>query len=180
VVAVVPFTIAACGGERQDAHEPKGQFPVQIVSTSFPVRQHLAHPETFAVTVRNSGEKRIPDIAVTLAGFTARSGEPGLSDPSRPLWVVDTSPRGGVTAYDDTWALGALAPGATRSFRWKVTPIVAGTHRLSYRVAAGLAGKATAILAGGGVPGGSVDISVDGVPASTHIDPRTGAVQPGR
>ena len=31
-----------CGGERQDEDEPEGEFPVEVVSASFPERQRLA------------------------------------------------------------------------------------------------------------------------------------------
>ncbi len=179
IAAVASVVIGCGGGERQDAGDVEGEFPVEIVRATFPALQHLAETSTFEVTVRNAGDERIPNVAVTLSGFTARSRQPGLSSPVHPRWIVDSPPRGGVTAYDDTWALGALASGATRTFRWQVTPVVAGTHRLRYRVAAGLDGKARAVLAGEreGVPRGSLVVRVEDRPAMTRVDPRTGQVR---
>ena len=40
------------------------------------------------------------------AAFAEASEQPGLADPSRPVWVVDDGPTGGTTAYTNTgpWA----------------------------------------------------------------------------
>ena len=53
-------------------------------------------------------------------------------------------PGGGETAYVNTWALGPLDAGSTRTFVWQVVPVKAGLHTVHYTVAAGLAGKANA------------------------------------
>ena len=50
-----------------------------------------------------------------------------------------------MTAYSNTWALGALQPGQTATFDWGVTAVKAGTYVVQYRVAAGLNGKAKAV-----------------------------------
>ncbi len=51
-----------------------------------------------------------------------------------------------------TSALGPLKPGQTKTFKWDVTAVVAGKYSLKYAIAAGLNGKAKAVLAGGGAP----------------------------
>jgi hypothetical protein len=153
-----------------------GTFQVAVVRASFPAKQHLAKPERFVVAVRNTGSRAVPDVAVSVDSFAARSEQPGLADPDRAVWVVDEGPRGGDTAYLSTWALGRLAPGETRRFVWRVTAVEAGTHTVKWQVAAGLNGRAKAVLAGNRAPAGSITVDVSDRPASAHVDPETGAV----
>jgi hypothetical protein len=177
VASVAAVTVAGCGGgKRQDADEPSGTFRVDVVNASFPAKQHLAKPERFVIAVRNSGNRTLPNVAVTVSSFAARSEQAGLADPERAVWVIDASPRGGDTAYTNTWALGRLAPGRTRRFVWRVTAVQAGTHTVKWQVAAGLNGKAKATLAGNRAPAGSVTVAVSGKPAQARVDPKTGKV----
>ena len=122
------------------------------------------------IGVRNAGNRTIPEVAVTVqagtgtgtgsgsaAAFAEASTQRGPGRPSRPVWILDAGPRGGTTAFVNTpgpWA--RLRPGQTKTFTWKVTAVKPGVHILRYRVAAGLNGKATAVLAGGGEASGSV------------------------
>jgi hypothetical protein len=168
---------AGCGGgARQDADEPSGTFRVGVVRASFPTRQHLAKSERFVIAVRNAGSRSIPDLAVTVDSFADRSQRAGLADASRAVWVIDDAPRGGDTAYTDTWALGRLAPGQTRRFVWRVTAIQSGTHTVKWHVAAGLSGKAKAVLAGNRAPSGSITVDISDRPARARVDPKTGDV----
>ena len=169
--------MAGCGGgQRQDANEPSGTFPMNVVRADFPKAQSLAKPEAMTITVKNTGTKEIPNLAVTVDSFTTRSQQQGLADPERPVWIVDAGPIGGTTAYVNTWALGKLPPGRTRSFVWHVTPIQAGTHTVKYRVAAGLAGKARAKVNGQDDFQGTFTVAVSGKPAQSHVNPDTGQV----
>lgn len=159
VVSVV--AVSGCGGgTRQDAHEPSGSFEVAVVRASFPKRQHLAQPARFVITVRNTGREAVPNLAVTLDSFAARTPAPGMADPSRAVWIVDDGPRGGDTAYVGTWAVGRLEPGATRRLVWRVTAVQPGTHTVKWQVAAGLNGKAKAVLAGNRAPAGAITVDV--------------------
>lgn len=168
---------AGCGGgEAQDAAEPSGTFQVAVVRASFPAKQHLAKSERFVIAVRNTGPRVVPDLAVTVDSFASRSQEPGMADPSRAVWIIDDGPRGGGTAYTNTWALGRLARGQTRRFVWRVTAVQAGTHTLKWQVAAGLNGKAKAVLAGNRAPSGSMTVDISDRPAQSRVDPETGKV----
>jgi hypothetical protein len=70
LIALSAAGISACGGgERQDADEPSGNFPVQIVSADFPSKQQLAQNTNLTLSVANTGDKTIPDLAITI--FTA-------------------------------------------------------------------------------------------------------------
>jgi hypothetical protein len=167
---------AGCGGERQDAAEPSGTFEVAVVRASFPAKQHLAKAERFVIAVRNTGTRAVPDLAVTVDSFASRSQQPGVADASRAVWIIDDGPPGGDTAYTNTWALGRLAPGQTRRFVWRVTAVQAGTHTVKWQLAAGLNGKAKAVLAGNRAPSGSITVDVSDRPAQARVDPQTGKV----
>lgn len=171
--------VAGCGGgesARQDADEPSGTWTVDVVEAEFPRSQRLAEQETLRVRVRNTADRAIPNLAVTVDSFSRRSEQANLADPNRPVWIVDDGPRGGTTAYTNTWALGRVPAGQTKTFEWKVTPVEAGTHKVSYRVAAGLDGKAKARLDGGDRPEGTFTVRVSKEPSQSRVDPDTGDV----
>jgi hypothetical protein len=175
VLAVVG--VAGCGGgARQDAAEPAKTYRVAIVRSSFPARQRLAAPARLVVEVRNTGKATVPNVAVTVESFSARSERPDLADSDRPVWVIDRPPAGSATAYTNTWALGPVFAGETKQFVWRVTPVQTGTHRLRLRVAAGLAGRAKAVLAGNRAPEREVTVRISSRPARARVDPETGAV----
>lgn len=175
--AVAVLATGCGGGTRQDANEPSGTYNVDVVSATFPAQQHLARQEQMVVEVKNADTKTIPNVAVTIEpGFTTRSERQDLADPNRPVWIVDDGPVGGTTAYTNTWALGALKPGRSRTFTWKVTAVQPGTHEVHYRVAAGLNGKAKAQGSGGSAAEGNFTVNVSRKPAQSTVDPKTGEV----
>jgi hypothetical protein len=175
------LAFAGCGGgTRQDAGETAATYTVDVVKASFPLSQRIAGQSRMDITVNNSGAKTIPNIAVTVEGadgaapsqaFGVADQQVGLADSSRPIWIVDRGPYGGDTAYVNTWTLGALRPHQEKTFTWYVTPTVAGTHTVRYRVAAGLNGKAKAQLAGGGAPAGTFTVAVSAKPAGVRVSP---------
>lgn len=175
--ALALLVLAGCGGgQRQDANEPSGTFPVDVVGASFPSSQHLAVESRMRISVRNTGRRTIPDVAVTVDGLNQRIDDPRLADQQRPVWVVDNGPTGGDTVYVGTWALGALRPHQTAVFEWALMPVATGRHMVHYEVSAGLNGKAKARTASGGLPGGSFQVAVSGKPAQAIVDPNTGKV----
>ena len=116
-VALMAVGIASCGGERQDANEPEGDFPVQIVSADFPSKQRLAENTDLTLAVANTGDQTIPDLAITIfttsnvsggtsttpagssgaggnlpeaqGSFSVRSDQEGLAIPFRPVWILE-------------------------------------------------------------------------------------------
>ena len=172
--------LGACGGEqRRDADAPGGTYTVAIARSSFPARQHLAERAQLALTVRNAGDEAIPELVVTVRGFTDRSGGARNSDLGRDLWIVDEGPGAAASAFEDTWIAGRLEPGRTTTLRWNLTPVVAGTHTVRYEIAPSLAGGARLQLAGdgGGRAAGAFRARVSEAPARARVDPRTGQVQ---
>ena len=147
-----------------------------------------------------SFHKTIPNVAVTICNVTCAYNAPagtgsaagafannisqeGVANPSRPIWIVDIPPKpctaptcsqggsgGAVTAYSNTWALGALAPGRTATFIWHVTAVQPGVHVVAWEVAAGLNGKAKAVLANGSAPHGKFAVTISNAPAQTYVN----------
>jgi hypothetical protein len=187
---------SGCGGAQRDAHEAKGTYTVEVLHARFPSKQAIARDAKLALIVRNAGAQTIPNVAVTIDSFYYASSYPKLSSNKRPVWIVNTGPGvvptrlvytnevnppgGGETAFVNTWALGALAPHASRRFVWHVTPVKAGPHTVHYTVSAGLDGKALARLAGGEPASGRFVASIAPAPPATHVNPETGRVVAGR
>jgi hypothetical protein len=187
--------VSGCGGAQRDAHEPAGTYTVEVLHARFPTKQAIARNIKLALIVRNAGARTIPNVAVTLDSFYYTSNYPHLAVNKRPVWIVNTGPGavpsrpvqtvevnppgGGETAYVNTWALGTLAPGASKRFVWRVTPVKAGVHVVHYSVSAGLDGKSIARLAGGGRAAGRFVAAIAPVPPATHVNPETGQLAAG-
>ncbi len=194
--ALMGVLVSGCGEATRNARETAATYKVEIVKARFSAKQEIARDTKLALVVRNSGSATIPNVAVTLDSLSYASNYPHLSANQRPVWVVNTGPGavsarpveseqvnppgGGETAYVSTWALGALAPGTSKAFVWKVTPVKAGVHKVRYAVSAGLDGKALARLEGGGLAAGKFVVAVAPAPPPTHVNPETGRVVPGR
>ena len=152
---VAALGFAGCGGgARQDANEKSGSYDVEIIGASFPAKQSIADTSKMKIRVRNADTKALPNVAVTIEtqdkadtggapqAFASDVADTNLSDRSRPIWIVDQGPSGGDTAATNTWALGPLKAGETRTFEWKVTAVKPGDYTIDYSVSPGLAGKA--------------------------------------
>ena len=171
------LVLAGCGGSSSGPKdEATGRYEVEVVKASFPSRQRVADPSQIVMTVKNSGRRALPDLAVTLDSLDYRSTQDGLADPSRPLWIVDAPPLGADSAYTNTWALPNVPAGQTRTLRWNVTAVKPGRHVVRWRVAAGLDGRARAVTPSGATPEGRFDVRVSGSPPNLRIDPSTGVV----
>jgi hypothetical protein len=194
------LAVAACGGgQSQAVHEPRGKFTVDVSTASFPTSQQISGHSHLVIAVRNTGRKTIPDVAVTIcnvtctypapkgegssaSAFGANIDQPYVANPSRPNWVVDQGPGrcgyschnggqgAGVTAYSNTWALGKLRPGHTARFDWAVTAVAPGKHTVAWQVAAGLNGKARAVLSNGSQPHGKFAVDISTAPPQTYVN----------
>ena len=123
-VLVASVLVAGCGGSpRQDEDEPTGSYRLEVADATFPTSQSIAESSTMEVEVRNADSKAAPNVAVTVETDPAKAGagtvafgqrvdDDRLSDPERPVWVVDEGPQGGDSAATNTWALGRLEAGA--------------------------------------------------------------------
>jgi hypothetical protein len=174
------LALAGCGGgERQDADEPEGDFRVEVVDASFPAKQSVAEQAALKIRVQNGGSETVPNVAVTVeteprekgaaaSAFSQRVSDPRLADPNRPVWIVDDAPKGGTSAYANTWALGRLAPNQSKTFEWKVTAVEAGRYTVGYRVSPGLDGKAK--LADGAKASGSFTVTISDEPVPARVN----------
>ena len=184
----------ACGQAKMNANEPHATFTLKVVHASFPAKQAVARPSVLELEIMNAGTSTVPNVVVTVVSFYYHSEFPRLAEHARPIWIVDqgpgaipqkpvetvlNSPGGNVTSTANTWAAGPLAPGEARTFRWMLTPVKSGTHTVAYAVAAGLNGKARARTVGGGPLGGFFRVDIAPQPPVNHVNPETGAVEPG-
>jgi hypothetical protein len=190
VVAAMAVSAVACGSDSSsDANEPAGTYPVEVVTAEFPSKQRLGQTSLLRIGVRNTGEKTVPALTVTvsIAGkagqnsslpFGIRSPEPGLAQPDRPVWVlsehyprlVGSSERAGAeNASANTFDFGPLKPDATTEAIWKLSAVKTGNFTLLYEIDASLSGAAKAETAGGTQPGGSFSTRISSVPPDTIV-----------
>jgi hypothetical protein len=103
VAALAICVLAGCGAARQDAQEPTGSFPVQVVSASFPPSQRLSEHTHLVIQVRNTGHRPIPNLTVTICNVTctySANTPPGEGTSVAPFseCVGPTPPTGNETA----------------------------------------------------------------------------------
>jgi hypothetical protein len=179
VVVAFMLALAGCGGERQDADAPSGEFALEVTDASFPERQRISEPTTLRLEVENTGDRAVPNLAVVVetaaeegkapASFAQDGDDQTLADSERPVWILDEGPRGGESAYTNTWAVGPLGRGQSRTVEWKLTAIKAGSYTVAWRLAPSLEGDVS--LAGGRTEGEfAVTISDRPVPARVNDD----------
>jgi len=153
---ILLLALAGCGGGgQQGSDEPKGEFRVEIVDASFPRVQHIAGRVQLKLRVKNDDQRTLNTVAVTVTtnsripgdaevSFGQQDRDGDLSSAARPIWILEDGPKGGDTAYVNTWLAGPLKAGEERELTWSLVPSRAGTYKLSYSVAPGLTGRATA------------------------------------
>lgn len=195
-IAALASGVSACGddAERQDADEPAGEFPVEVVAAKFPTEQRLAETSDLELELENAGSEEVPDLAVTIftgdepasGSFSTRSDQPGLADPNRPVWVLengypklvtpevkdlDKAPPGGAeAAQTNTFSFGPVAPGESKDIVWRLTPIEAGTYTVHYELAAGLTGKAKAVTEDGSPVEGEFVVTITDKPPQARVN----------
>jgi len=177
-VSTLALAGAGCGEDRQDADAPSGRFDVQVTDASFPAKQQIAEPTTLKLEVANRGDRTVPNLAVTVetqpgeegqapASFAQDRDDPTLADSARPVWIVDEGPAGGESAYANTWTVGPLFKGQTRTVEWKVTALQAGRYTVAWRLAPSLEGDVE--LAGGRTKG-EFAVTIADAPVPARVD----------
>lgn len=188
----VAALLGACGGDESssDANERKGTYEVKVTAASFPTEQQLGQTSFLELGVRNTGEKALPTLTVTvsIAGkqgensslpFAVQDRTEGVSQADRPVWVLaatyprlaGSNERGGAsTSNNKTFAFGPLKPGATRNVVWKLSAVKAGEYTVLYRVGAGLGEGVKAKTTGGVAPGGSFATEISTLPPDTEVN----------
>lgn len=172
----VAVLLAACGGGSQSgSDEAAGDYDVRVTHAGFPTEQRLGQTSLLQLGVRNTGEKPLPALTVTIsiAGkegqtsslpFAIHDPQPGLAQADRPVWVLaatyprlagSSDPGGASTSSRKTFSFGSLDPGETTEAVWKLSAVKAGKFTLLYDIDAGIGGKAKARTTGGVAPGGS-------------------------
>jgi hypothetical protein len=194
-VALAIGLVACGGGERQDASEPSGKFPVKVTQASFPTHQRISERNDLVLGVENAGKDTIPNLAITIytgetkaqEPFDVHLDQPNLANPSRPVWILENgypkllgngvtvananqAPTGGATAAQtDTFQFGRVKPGKEKRMLWRVTPAMTGTYTVHYEVAAGLQGKAKAVTPGGAPVKGEFVVTISSKPPQTCV-----------
>ncbi|HEX8689291.1 MAG TPA: hypothetical protein VF729_03520 [Solirubrobacterales bacterium] len=202
--AILSLFAAACGDDdspsSDDSNRATGRYELKVVDAKFPTRQRLGQTTLLQLGVRNTGEKTVPSLTVSISvggedgrgsslPFGIRSPEPGLSQPDRPVWVLSEKyPKldgseesaGAETASRKTFVFGPLKRGETSAAVWKLSATRTGTYRLLY--AFGVGGPAKAETPRGGKPGGSFTVRISDVPPETVVTDsgEVVEVQPGR
>jgi hypothetical protein len=183
-------SLAACGeSSSSDSNQKAGTYRVKVTNAKFPTDQHLGQTSLLRIGVRNTGEKTVPAVAITvsIAGkegetsslpFGIHDPQPELAQPDRPVWVLaedfpkiagSDEPGGASTSSHKTFDLGALKPGATVEAIWKLSAVKAGKYTLLYGIEGGLSGTAKAETGGGVKPGGSFVVQIAEPPPNTTV-----------
>jgi hypothetical protein len=170
----VAVAVSACGGSSGDAvgaGAVHGRFPV-AVRARFARVQQLAQHTSLVISVRNTGTRALPDVAVTICERScAPSGRlnrgtaaqafgydivpaANTANPSRPLWIVNRAPGACATNCN---APGADAGGAVTSDTntWALGRLAPG-HTVRFRWAL------TPVMAGRHVVAWQVDGNLTG------------------
>jgi hypothetical protein len=182
-------SVAACGGGSSDANEKAGTYEMKVVNAQFPTAQRLGQTSLLQIGIRNTGEKTVPAVAVSVSiggkegqtsslPFGIHDPQPELAQPDRPVWVLSEGfpkfagseePGGTETSERKTFDLGPLKPGKAVEAVWKLSAVKAGNFTLLYAIEAGLDGKAKAKTASGVTPGGSFVVRISPRPPETEV-----------
>lgn len=177
VAAALSLGLTACGGNdgSSSANEAAGTYPVRVVTAEFPAKQRLGETTLLRLGVRNTGDKTVPGLTVTISvggeegrdsslPFGYRDPQPGIAQPDRPVWALSAhypkvngsaESAGAETASPKTFDFGPLKPGKTLEAAWKLNAVKAGSYKLFYEIGAGLSSGAKAETASGTEAGGS-------------------------
>jgi hypothetical protein len=190
LLAALAGSLVSCGGDDSSGDtEASGNFPVKVVTAEFPTEQRLGETVLLRLGVRNTGERAVPALTMTIsvggrAGrtsslpFTIHDPQPDLAQPDRPVWVLaatyprlagSSEPGGAQSANQKTFNFGRLEPDETVEAIWKLSAVKEGRFPLVYSVDASLGGEAKAVTAGDTRPGGSFAVEISSVPQEVEV-----------
>jgi hypothetical protein len=189
-VLAMAALLAACGESSSDSNQKAGNYEVKVTEASFPGKQVVGQTSLLKIDARNTGEKTVPDLTVTVdiegkAGEAARipfavhDPQPGLANGDRPVWVLSASyprlsgskdPGGAETSAPKTYAFGEVKPGKSVEAVWKLSAVRPGKYTVSYNVDAGLGLETKAITAGGSPPGGTFVTEISTALPETEVN----------
>lgn len=154
LTVVVAMMLAGCGSERQDADAPTGKWEVSVLEWKFAKNQPLGTPQDFQIKVRNEDTRTIPSLILTISGLKTIVYQPGAASNVRPIWLPKDADYANVTPYNSplntSYNLGALDPGAIKTYTLSLTPLRRGSHEVGYRLAPSLFGDGTIVNADDG------------------------------
>lgn len=160
---------AGCGSVSEAEKEPAAKATqLEVKPAKFSsIAQLPGDRTTLSLTITNTGTNKVDNLVVTLQG-TRPEQLPvrGLDNPNeipqgtdvptrikRKAWFIDAGPGRAPLAGGETWNGGSLAPGETKTLRWKMAAITPGTYTLNYWVAGGLTDNAVKATSGTGLRG---------------------------
>lgn len=190
-VLALALGLSACGGSSSSSgpEEPEGEFDVAVVKSEFPSEQHIGQTSLMKLAFRNSGDRAVPALTVTVTikgkqgetsslPFAINDPQPELAQPDRPVWVLaegyprvgSSEERGGTrTSSPKTFDFGQLEPGQTVEGVWKLSAVRGGHFDVGYRVGAGLGGKAKAVGPGGEDVKGGFSVEIVDTPVDVEV-----------
>lgn len=192
------LALGACSGEQSsDIDEESASFPVEVVRAAFPQQQEVSRTADLELTVRNTGDRPLPQLAVTVwtgdagledpkpdGSFSVLPPGAGSGAPSRAVWVPapgfpkivapDAAPEDLAGAPD-----GGADAAQTDTFTFG--PLPAGTTRtLVWRVTAVRAGSYVVNYAlAGGLGGRAKAVDGDGEVPAGRLRARIGEAPAG-
>lgn len=191
IASALALFLVACGEEESvsGANETAGTYRVKVVTAEFPSKQRLGETTLLRLGVRNTGDKALPSLTMTISvggeegrasalPFGYRDPSPELAQPDRPVWALAASyPRlngsseraGAETSNPKTFAFGPLKAGATAEAVWKLSAVRTGDYEILYGVGGGLGGAAKAEASPGTQAGGSFTTTITEVPPDTVV-----------
>lgn len=188
---LLTVSIAACGGGESSsgANETAGTYRVKVVTAEFPAKQRLGETTLLRLGVKNTGDKTLPALTVTISvggeegrnsalPFGYRDPSSEIAQPDRPIWALaagypklNGSPEraGAETSSPKTFAFGPLKPGATTEAVWKLSAVRTGDYAIHYGIGGGLGGAAKAEASPGTQAGGSFTTTITEVTPDTVV-----------
>ncbi len=179
-VLAMAVLIAACGESSSDSNQKAGNYEVKVTSASFPPKQFVGQTSLLKIDARNTGEKTVPDLSVTIniegklgesarLPFAVHDPQPGLANGDRPVWVLaatyprlagSSEPGGAETSALKTYSFGEVPPGKSVEAIWKLSAVRPGKYTVAYEINAGLDAETKAVTAGNSPPGGTFVASI--------------------